>query len=140
MSEQKHPIQAFFIALLSLIIFAVLYFLSSLILSGIVYILANIPLIGSILLIAMKSTNNTLNCAVILFASYISILIALHVASRLVANRPTYRLCSVIIGVILIAVNSISLILNIFYGESFFANIAQGIAGFIAIASRDNWS
>lgn len=133
MSEQKHPIQAFFIALLGLVIFAALYFIASLILSVVMYVLVNIPLIGSILSLAMKYTNNTLDCAIILIATYVSLVSSLHVSSKLTPNYPTYRLCCIIIGVILVAVHSVSLILNIIYGEAFFANIVQGIAGLIAI-------
>lgn len=135
MSEQKHPIQAFFIALLGLVIFAALYFIASLILSVVMYVLVNIPLIGSILSLAMKFTNNTLDCAIILIATYISLAAALHIASKLTSNRSTYHLCAVIIGVILIAVHAISLVLNIICGESFFVNIVQGIAGLIAMSS-----
>lgn len=138
MPEQKHPIQAFFIALLCLLSFAALYVLSSLVLSVVLYVLVKIPLIGAILSLAMKYTINTLDCAVILASTYISIAAALHIASKLASNRPTYRLCAVMIGVILIAVHAVSLVLNIICGESFFVNIVQGISGLIAIGSQSD--
>lgn len=129
--EKPRILKAIFTAILAFIVFGLVYLLTFLILGGIIYVLSIIPIIGGLvdLLFSIRGDSPDMLLATLSpTVAYITSKITIDKIGKTVS---TTGLTCILVGIFILLVHIPSLIINIAYGEWFFPNITQALAGIV---------
>ena len=136
MSEKKpRVLRAIMTALLGLIIFAAVYFLSYLIIGGIINLLLKIPVIDKLLGWMFHLRGDTPDMMLSVLAPTIAYFVTMGVQESINKASSTRGLSCMLIGIIIMVIHILSIVINLIYGDGILKNIIQSIAGFIFFSS-----
>lgn len=135
MQKKPRVFKAISTALLGLIVFGLIYFLTYLIAGGIIYVLSLIPIIGNLIDWLFQVRGDTPDMMLSILAPAVAYYGTLCMQSAINKDAPTRGLSCVILGVILVAIHALSLVSNLLTGGRILENITQSIAGFIIFKS-----
>ena len=131
--HQKKPkvFKAIMTALLGLLIFGVVYFLSYLIVGGIIALLLKIPVIDTLLGWLFRLRGDTPDMMLSMLSPTIAYFVTISAQTVINKDGPTRGMSCVILGIVIMVIHTLSIVINLIHGEGILKNIIQAIAGFI---------
>lgn len=138
MKPKPHIFKAILFSLLSLIVFGLAYILTFLIVGGIIYLLTLIPIVNKLIGWLFYIRGDTPNSMLILLSTIIAYVVTTEIHERIIKDDPTTGLSCILTGSYIALLQIASLIINIMYGDPFFINIVQIIAGISLIVHGKN--
>lgn len=132
---KSHPniLKSIFISILTLLVFALVYFITFLLLGGIIYLLTKIPLIGTLISWLFSLRGDSPDMVLAILAPAIAYYTSIAVAAKMGKDNPTINLSYILLGIYILVIHVPSLIINLVNGEWFFPNITQSIAGIVLL-------
>lgn len=137
--EKPSIILSILFSILSFFVFHIAAILFTLIAGAILYLLLYIPVVGKLLDLLFLLRGDTPDMVLTVLSSIVASFSVLFILSKISKNPATSNATCRILGVILIAIHVLSLIVNLTYGNSIFANITYGIAGIVFTVKRFNF-
>ena len=135
--HQKKPkvFKAIMTALLSLLIFGVVYFLSYLIVGGIIALLLKIPVIDTLLGWLFRLRGDTPDMMLSMLSPILAYYCTMATQESINKDKPTRGLSCVLLGIVIVVLHIFSIISNLLLGEGILKNIIQAIAGIVIFNS-----
>jgi hypothetical protein len=113
------------------IVFALTFAVSSLVITFAGSIILKIPIIGSLvkwLFLLRGDSPYLLSCFI---GACLAYFITLASIEKMLVFQNQRNVCANVLGIAIMVIHILCLVLNLIYGESFAANIAQAIAGYL---------
>ncbi len=137
MEENKKPniIIAILLSLLVLILFFITYTIAALLCSLIYTLLSYVPIIEWLIGMLLKSWDSSFDIVITVTSLIFAGISTAYITSKISKNDNTINLSFTISSIILIIIQSLSLLVNLMYHEAIYINVIMIIFGIIVAVS-----
>lgn len=135
MSKKPRVFKAILTALLGLLTFGLVYFVSYVIVSGIISLLLKIPVIDKLLGWLFYVRGDTPDMMLSLMAPILAYYGTMAIQEYINKDKPTRGLSCILLGIFIMVLHIFSIVINLLYDGGILKNIIQAIAGFVIFNS-----